>query len=357
MTKQPSHGAYDDSERSYDAVLYLSFGGPEGPDEVMPFLEHVTRGRNVPRERLEEVAEHYMHFGGVSPINDQNRDVIEALQEKVDLPVFWGNRNSEPFITDTMRLMADDDVKRAICFVTSAFSSYSGCRQYREDIAMAQAEVGPRAPKVDKLRVFFNHPGFIEPQIEKVLSALDEIPEGRRGAAHLAFTAHSVPAIMAETSSYVEQLMEASRLVADGTGDRAWTLAYQSRSGPPNVPWLEPDIADHLEELAVDGVTDVVVVPIGFVSDHMEVAYDLDVEAAQVAERLGLKMVRAETVGRHPKYVDMIVELIEERTAAGPDRRALGTMPASHDVCARDCCPAPLRPGSEPKPAEAEGTE
>ena len=334
MSRQPSHGANDDAERSYDALLYLSFGGPEGPDDVMPFLEHVTRGRGVPRERLEEVAEHYMLFDGVSPINDQNRAVIEALEEKIDLPIYWGNRNSEPFITDTMQRMADNGVKRAICFVTSAFSSYSGCRQYREDIALAQEAVGAAAPQVDKLRVFFNHPGFIEPQTEKVIAALDQAAEAR-----LVFTAHSVPVSMAETSSYVDQLREAARLVSEGSGGKEWDLVYQSRSGPPQVPWLEPDIADHLEELAAEGVRDVVVVPIGFVSDHMEVKFDLDVEAAEVAERLGLNMVRAGTVGDDPKYIDMIVELVEERMTADPERRTLGSLPPSHDVCARDCCP------------------
>ena len=354
MSERPSHGSYDDAARSYDAVLYLSFGGPEGPDEVMPFLEHVTRGRGVPHERLEEVAEHYQRFDGVSPINDQNRAVIEALEQKIDLPIYWGNRNSEPFVTDTVQRMADNGVKRAICFVTSAFSSYSGCRQYREDIAAAQEAVGEHAPKVDKLRVFYNHPGFIGPQIEKVKVALDEIPGERRTSARLVFTAHSIPISMAETSSYVAQLLEASRLVSEGSGGNDWDLVYQSRSGPPQVPWLEPDIADHLGELAGRGVGDVVVVPIGFVSDHMEVKFDLDVEAAEIAERLGLNMVRAETVGTHPAYIDMIVELIEERMADTPERRALGALPPSHDICARDCCPAPLRPGTEPKPAAAE---
>jgi protoporphyrin/coproporphyrin ferrochelatase len=354
MSKQPSHGIYDDKERKYDAVLYLSFGGPEGPDEVMPFLEHVTRGRGVPRERLEEVAEHYLKFGGVSPINAQNRAVIEKLQQKIDLPVYWGNRNSEPFLDDTMKRMKDDRIDRAICFVTSAFSSYSGCRQYRENLAAAQAAAGEGAPKVDKLRVFFNHPGFVEPQIEKVSVALGEIPAERRDSARLVFTAHSIPTTMAETSSYVEQLMESSRLVSEAVGSLQWDLVYQSRSGPPVVPWLEPDIVDHLEKLAAEGVDDVVLVPVGFVSDHMEVKFDLDVEAAEAAERLGLNVVRAGSVGDHPAYIDMIVELIEERMAAGPERRALGPLPPSHDICARDCCPAPERPGSDPKPAVAE---
>ena len=354
MTSKPSHGAHDESARTYDALLYLSFGGPEGPDEVMPFLEHAVRGRGVPRERLEEVAQHYLRFGGVSPINEQNRAVIAALRERIDLPIYWGNRNSQPFINDAMQQMADDGVTHAISIVTSAFSSYSGCRQYREDIAMAQQAAGSGAPKVDKLRVFFNHPGFIEPQIEKANAALEEIPDDRRAAAHVAFTAHSIPTTMAETSSYVEQLIEASRLVSEATGDHPWELVYQSRSGSPHVPWLEPDITEHLEKLAAEGATDVVVVPIGFVSDHMEVQFDLDVEAAEAAESLGLNMMRAGTVGTHPAYIDMIVELVNERMAFGPERRAVGSLPPSHDICARDCCPAPARPGIEPRPAAAE---
>ncbi|MGH2754272.1 MAG: ferrochelatase [Actinomycetota bacterium] len=354
MTTRPSHGAYDDNPRLYDAVLYVSFGGPEGPDEVMPFLERVTGGRGVPRARLEEVAQHYHLFGGVSPINAQNRAVIEALEEGIDLPIYWGNRNSAPLLTDTVQRMADDGITRAICFVASAYSSYSGCRQYREDIAAAQSAVGPGAPKIDKLRVFFNHPGFIEPQTEKVKVALAAIPEERRAGVHLVFTAHSVPRAMAETSSYVDQLLESSRLVSAATGDHPWALVYQSRSGPLEVPWLEPDVVAHLEKLSAEGVTDVIVVPIGFVSDHLEVRYDLDVEAAATAARLGLNMVRAEAVGAHPAYVRMIVDLIAERFGTGPSRAALGKFPASHDICARDCCPAPVRPGAQPKPAAAE---
>lgn len=359
MESLVSHGAPDDVARSYDAVLYLSFGGPEGPDEVLPFLEQVTRGRGVPRDRLEEVAHHYRLFGGVSPLNAQNRAVIKALEEELTesgphLPVYWGNRNSAPFIADTMRRMRDDGVRRAICFVTSAFSSYSGCRQYREDIARAQAEVGDGAPEVDKLRVFYNHPGFIQPQIEKVGIALAGIPDERRAAAYFVFTAHSIPTSMAETSSYVAQLREACRMVADATGGHAWDLVYQSRSGPPQVPWLEPDVTEHLEKLHTDGVTDVVVIPVGFVSDHLEVRYDLDVEAAATAARLGLNMVRAEAVGAHPAYVRMIRELIQERMEPAPRRVALGELGPSHDICARDCCPGPTRPGHVKDPAAAE---
>lgn len=352
-TPQSSHGEFDDASRSYDAVLYLSFGGPEGPEDVIPFLANVTRGRGVPEERLAQVADHYLAFGGVSPINRQNRAAIAALEEALetaglDLPVYWGNRNWKPYVTEAVQRMADDGVRRAICFVSSAFSSYSGCRQYREDLAAAHAEVAG-APAVDKLRVFFNHPGFVEPVIEKLTAALGELPQERRGDAHVAFTAHSIPTGMAESSSYVAQLRETCRLVSESTGDHPWELVYQSRSGPPLAPWLEPDVSDHLEKLAADGVSDVVVVPVGFVSDHLEILFDLDVEAAGAAAAAGLNMIRAGTVGAHPSYIAMIVDLIRERMSDHPERASLGALPPSHDICARDCCP-----GTRPKPALAE---
>ncbi|MGH2752748.1 MAG: ferrochelatase [Actinomycetota bacterium] len=345
-----SYGAHDDAARDYDAVLYLSFGGPEASADIIPFLNNVTRGRGIPRDRLEEVSRHYQLFGGVSPINSQNRAVIGALREELrnrgpDLPVYWGNRNWHPLLTDTMKRMRDDGVRRAVAFVTSAYSSYSGCRQYREDIARAQAAAGEGAPKVDKLRVFYNHPGFIEPQVEKVNAALEAIPSERRAAARLAFTAHSVPAQMAETSSYSQQLGEAARLVAERLEQGyEWELVWQSRSGPPQVPWLEPDIVEHLEKLHATGVTDLVVVPVGFVSDHLEVRYDLDVQAANAAAQLGLNLVRAEAVGAHPRYVKMIRDLIAERMTATPERVALGTFGPGHDICGATCCPAPARP-------------
>ena len=346
MTK-PSYGARDDVARNYDAVLYLSFGGPEGPDDVLPFMENVTRGRGVPRARLEEVSAHYQLFGGVSPINSQNRAVIGALKEALrssgpDLPIYWGNRNWHPLLTDTMRQMREDGVRRAIAFVTSAYSSFSGCRQYREDVARAQAEVGDGAPRVDKLRVFYNHPGFIEPQVEKVNVALEAVPRDRRAGTRLAFTAHSVPLRMADTSSYTQQLSEACRLVVERLEHpHDWELVWQSRSGPPHVPWLEPDIVEHIEKLHSDGVVDLVVVPVGFVSDHLEVRFDLDVQAAEAAARLGMNMVRAEAVGAHPRYVRMIRDLIVERMTADPQRIALGECGPSHDICGATCCPAP----------------
>ncbi|MCA1614049.1 MAG: ferrochelatase, partial [Acidobacteria bacterium] len=269
---------------NYDALLVVSFGGPEGMGEVIPFLENVLRGRNVPRERLEAVAHHYELFGGVSPINGQNRRLIAALRAELDargpaLPVYWGNRNWHPFLADALRQMRDDGVTRALAFVTSAYSSYSGCRQYREDIERARAEVGGDAPAVDKLRVFYNHPGFVSPNAESLRAALAQLPADRRAGARVAFTAHSIPLSMASGCDYHAQLEETCRLVARAAGVTDWRLVFQSRSGPPAQPWLEPDICDHLRALRAEGVRDVVVHPVGFISDHMEVIYDLDTEA------------------------------------------------------------------------------
>ena len=330
-------------EQPCDAILIVSFGGPEGMDEVMPFLENVLRGRNVPRERMLAVARHYEMFGGISPINAQNRALIAALKEELEangpqLLVYWGNRNWHPLLPDTLRRMAQDGIKRALAFFTSAYSSYSGCRQYREEIARAQSEVGPNAPRVDKLRAFYNHPGFVEPNIEHVRAALDQIPSERRGRAPLAFTAHSIPQSMAAGCDYLSQLEETCRLVAEGLGHQHWRLVFQSRSGPPQQPWLEPDICDHLRVLKAEGATDVVVAPVGFISDHMEVLYDLDTEARALAEEIGLNMVRAATAGAHPLFVKMIRELILERITDAPERRFLGTHGPAHDICPADCC-------------------
>jgi ferrochelatase len=334
----------------YDSLLLVSFGGPEGPDEVMPFLENVLRGKNVPRERMLAVAEHYQHFGGVSPINAQNRALIAAVEKElkasgVDLPVYWGNRNWHPLLADTLRQMKLDGKKHALAFFTSAFSSYSGCRQYRENIAAAQAEVGEGAPAVEKLRVFFNHPGFIEPMIQLTRQALDQLPVEGRTNAELLFSAHSIPLSMATNSKYEDQLREAARLIAEGVGHSRHRLVYQSRSGPPTQPWLEPDIGDVLKELHSQGKTkDVVLVPVGFISDHMEVLFDLDYEAQHLAQDLGLNLVRAGTVGTHPRFVRMIVELIQERISGG-EKLALGALGPSHDVCPVDCCKyEPRRP-------------
>jgi ferrochelatase len=295
----------------YDALLVLSFGGPEKPEDVIPFLENVLRGRNVPRERLLQVAEHYYHFGGKSPINDHNRELIARLEELLAaegprVPVYWGNRNWHPFLSDTMRQMRADGVRHALGFVTSAYSSYSGCRQYREDIAKAQAEIGVGAPEVSKLPAFHAHPRFIAVNAENLRAAMGEFAE----IPHVAFTAHSVPVAMASTSRYEAQLKETAGLVAGQLGLSDWKLVYQSRSGPPSQAWLEPDIGEHLRALHAEGRKELVIAPIGFVSDHMEVIYDLDTEAALLCDRLGIRMVRAKTAGSHPEFVRMIRELM-----------------------------------------------
>ena len=312
-------------------------------DEVLPFLGNVLRGKRVPPERMLEVAHHYELFGGVSPINAQNRTLIAALEKELAargprLPVYWGNRNWHPMLSDTLSRMTDDGIKNALAFFTSAYSSYSGCRQYREDIERARAEVGERAPRVEKLRAFYNHPGFVEPMIESVHAALSRIPEERRRRAHIAFTAHSIPLSMAANCDYQAQLLETCRLVAAGVRHADWRLVFQSRSGPPTQSWLEPDICDHLAEIKEAGVKDVVIAPVGFISDHMEVLYDLDTEARALADKIGLNMIRAATVGAHPAFVRMIRELILERTTPDAVRRYLGMRGASHDVCPADCC-------------------
>ncbi|MFM9196366.1 MAG: ferrochelatase, partial [Planctomycetia bacterium] len=320
----------------YDAVLLVSFGGPDGPDDVLPFLENVLRGRNVPRERMLEVAEHYHHFGGKSPINEQNRALLAALRSELDrrgphLPVYWGNRNWHPLLTDTIREMADAGVKRAVAFVTSAYSSYSGCRQYRENIAAACAAVGERAPHIDKIRVFFNHPGFVGPMAANVARAMEQLRKSDSGPVPVLFTAHSIPASMADGCRYAAQLTEACRLVAEQAGGAAWRLVYQSRSGPPTQPWLEPDICDAIRELHAGGGRRLVIAPIGFISDHMEVLYDLDTEAAQLCRELGVEMVRAATVGTDPAFIGMVRDLIAERDGMLQERLAIGRLPASHD--------------------------
>ncbi|MGA0040605.1 MAG: ferrochelatase [Pirellulales bacterium] len=349
-------------ESAYDAVLLVSFGGPEGPDDVLPFLENVLRGRNVPRERMLEVAEHYQHFGGVSPINDQNRALLEALRNELaahgpNLPVYWGNRNWHPFLTNTLQEMAEAGVKRAIAFVTSGFSSYSGCRQYRENIAAACEPLGEKAPVVDKIRVFFNHPGFVHPMARNLLSSLEKFPANvDRGQVTVLFTAHSIPLSMADSCKYVQQLEEAARLISERAGVTNWQLVYQSRSGPPTQPWLEPDVCDAIRERANAGCREFVLAPIGFISDHMEVLYDLDEEAAALCRELNVTMHRAATVGTDPDFVGMIRELIAERAWNLPEREAIGTMPANHDVCPLDCCPAPRRPSpgaAPPAPSPA----
>jgi ferrochelatase len=337
---------------SYDALLLVSFGGPEHRDEVLPFLENVLRGRPVPRARMLEVAEHYYHFGGVSPINAQCRALMEALRPELDrrsigLPIYWGNRNWRPLLPDTLREMAQAGVRRALAFVTSAFSSYSSCRQYLENLEQAARPLGSDAPQVDKIRAFYDHPLFIEATADRLRAALERLPAAAAAPASLcvAFTAHSIPRTMADACDYARQLETACRLVAERLGlpDSAWRLVYQSRSGRPEDPWLEPDILDHLASLAKSGVRDVAICPIGFLSDHMEVLYDLDVEAAARCRELNLTMARAETVGTHPRFVEMVGELIAERLDPRLPRRSASGDGPRPDRCPPDCCPAPPR--------------
>jgi ferrochelatase len=337
---------------NYDALLIVSFGGPESRDEVVPFLENVLRGKNVPRERLLAVAEHYYRFQGKSPINQQTRELIAAIEKELSaygpkMHVYWGNRNWHPMLADTLRRMKRDGVRRALAFVTSAYSSYSGCRQYRENIAQAQHEVGAGAPEIDKLRVFFNHPGFIEANQERLRDALGQIPPHLRDSVQIVYTAHSIPLSMAKTSDYVRQLEEVRKLISERIGISNDALAYQSRSGAPGQPWLEPDILDHLREVKARGLASAVAIaPIGFISDHMEVLYDLDVEARQLCDSLKLPMVWAQTAGIHPKFVAMIRELILERIDPNVEKRTLGSLGPRQDVCPEDCCLAPQRPGA-----------
>lgn len=322
---------------SYDALLVVSFGGPEGMDDVIPFLENVLSGRNVPRERMLSVAKHYEMFDAVSPINQQNRNLIAALEKELEkngprLPIYWGNRNWHPLLVDTVGRMAEDGVQNALAFVTSAYSSYSSCRQYLENISDAQAQVGPGAPRIEKLRQFYNHPRFIEANVEHIRAALEQV-----GDAQLVFTAHSIPESMAANCDYAKQLAETGGLIGRELNVDNWQLVYQSRSGSPMQPWLGPDILEHLKSLASAGVKEVVVAPIGFVSDHMEIVYDLDFEAQNVARELGMKMVRAATAGTHPLFVKMIRELMLERIDNAP-ARFVGSHGARTGLCALDCC-------------------
>lgn len=338
----------------FDALLVFSFGGPEGPDDVMPFLERVTRGRGVPRERLEEVAEHYHHFGGISPIQARTGELVRALEDELAahgprLPLYLANRFSTPSVEDTLRAMQRDGVQRALAFVTSAFSSYSGCRAYREDLVRAREAV-PGAPEIEKIRPFYDHPGYVETCVARLRVALERLPDP--AAAHVLISAHSIPTSMASTSPYVGQLQALARWVAEDAGLSRVRLVYQSRSGPPQVPWLEPDVLDALRELAArEPSASVVVAPFGFVADHMEVVWDLDEEARLEAERLGLAFVRAESANAHPRFVRMIRELIEERMREGSPRASRSPEGARPDRCAPDCCPAPRRPAAPGRPA------
>lgn len=320
----------------FDALLVLSFGGPERHEDVIPFLENVLRGRNVPRERLLEVAEHYYHFDGRSPINEQNKQLISVLQQDfvahgLQLPVYWGNRNWHPFLADTLRKMHAVGVRRVVALATSAFGSYSGCRQYREDLVNAAQTTGLSDLEIEKLNNFHDQQEFIDVMADRVRASVSELP----GAEELVFTAHSIPESMAATSPYVSQLEAACRRVAGSRGIAKWTLVYQSRSGPPAQPWLGPDICEYLRSRHKDGLRKLIICPIGFISDHMEVLYDLDTEARNLCDELGMKMVRAGTAGAHPKLASMVRKMI----VAG------ATTPASAH-CVTGCCPAPQRPAT-----------
>ncbi|MBU2696491.1 ferrochelatase [Pimelobacter sp. 30-1] len=334
----------------YDALLLVSFGGPERPEDVVPFLENVTRGRGIPRARLEEVGQHYFLFGGRSPINDQNKALIAAIEQDLaehglDLPVYWGNRNWAPYLDDTVAQMAADGVRRAICVTTSAYSSWSSCRQYLDNLegALAALPEGVAAPRLDKVRAYYDHPGFVSANTDGVLAALADLPDEVRDAARLVFVTHSIPISMSESSgpeggAYVAQHLDvaatvAARVAAATGVERPHELVYCSRSGAPHVPWLEPDVNDRLEELAGEGAEAVVLIPVGFVSDHMEVVYDLDTEALATAERLGIPARRAASAGTHPAFVSAIRELVLERAAA--ERTA---PQACVDRCPPGCC-------------------
>jgi protoporphyrin/coproporphyrin ferrochelatase len=339
----------------YDAVLLVSFGGPEGPDDVLPFLRNVTAGRGVPDERLAEVAHHYDRFGGVSPINAQNRELLAALRDVLaPRRVYWGNRNWAPYLDEALAEMRADGVRRAAVFVTSGYASYSSCRQYRENLAAALTGVGPWDLQLDKLRNSYNHPGFIAAQTGRVLEL------AFADDARMVFTAHSIPLASAASSgpdggAYAHQLEQAAGLVAAEVARRSpwrgtYEIAWQSRSGPPSVPWLEPDVNDVLRRLAGARVREVVLVPVGFVSDHVEVRYDLDVEARATADEVGIRLHRAGTVGTAPDFVGMVRDLVLEREAGtvGAERPALGGDGPSYDVCPLTCCP-----GRSPQPAAA----
>ena len=337
---------------TYDALILVSFGGPEGPDDVMPFLENVLRGRDVPRQRMLDVSEHYMAFGGVSPMNENNRGLISLLERELadhdmSLPIYFGNRNWHPMLAETLEQMKEDGIKRALAIVTSGYGSYSSCRQYRENLEEARKIVGEGAPEVDKLRLFFNHPGFLESMVACTRRAIMQVEEERRSDCQLLFTAHSIPLSMAVGCQYASQLEEVSRLVAAETATSNFELVYQSRSGSPQQPWLEPDICDQIQESAECGVKDVVVVPVGFISPHMEILFDLDIAARELCEQLGITMVRADTVGREPRFIAMLRELINERIREETPL-AVGNLEAPPHVCEADCCPIGVsggRPG------------
>lgn len=368
--------------KPYDAVVLASFGGPEGQEDVIPFLRNVTRGRGIPDERLEEVSHHYRAFGGISPINAQNRALKQALEAElarrgIELPVLWGNRNWAPFIADTFREAYDAGHRRVLAVSTSAYSCYSSCRQYREDFGMALLETGLDGKlEVDKVRQYFDHPGFVEPFVEGVAAGLATVraelaAKGEPDApVHIMFATHSIPIGDAEAagprgvefdggSAYVAQHLATAQAVLDRVPEAAgadWSLVYQSRSGAPHIPWLEPDINDALQELPAKGTKGVVIVPLGFVSDHMEVVWDLDTEALQTCAELGLAATRVPTPGVHRKFVEGLVDLVCERTVENniADRPALTKLGPWMDVCMPNCCAN--RRGEKPTVAGLDST-
>jgi ferrochelatase len=325
----------------FDAVLLLSFGGPEGPEQVRPFLENVTRGRNVPPERLDDVAEHYLHFDGVSPINGINRALIAELEKQQDLPVYFGNRNWAPYIEDTVAAMRDNGVRRAATLTTSAWSGYSSCTQYVEDIARGRAAAGSGAPELVKLRTYFDHPLFIEMFADAVTAAAATVPHDAR----LVFTAHSIPVGADQRCGpnlYSRQVAYAARLVASAAGYADHDLVWQSRSGPPQVPWLEPDVGDHLSALAGAGTKSVIVCPIGFVADHIEVVWDLDHELRLQADELGIALARAGTPNADPRFARLAIDLIDELRDGREPVRMVGPTPVPG--CLGSVDGAPCRP-------------
>lgn len=340
------------TDDGFDALLLLSFGGPEGPDQVMPFLENVTRGRGIPRERLESVAEHYLHFGGVSPINGINRALIEAIRTELgrrgeDLPVYFGNRNWHPFVEDTLAEMTNDGITRAAVFTTSAWGGYSGCTQYQEDITRARAAVGDGAPELQKLRQYFDHPLLIEMFSGAIAQAAAGLPEALRDDARLVFTAHSIPLRAVDRCGpglYPRQVRYSSGLVAAAAGYADYDVVWQSRSGPPQVPWLEPDVGDHLSDLAASGTRAVIVCPIGFVADHIEVIWDLDGELAEQADELGIALARATTPNAQPRFAELALGLLDEARAGREPARVIGAEPVpgygssvNGRFCTADC--------------------
>ncbi|ORA17717.1 ferrochelatase [Mycobacterium arosiense] len=334
----------------FDAVLLLSFGGPEGPEQVRPFLENVTRGRDVPPERLDDVAGHYLHFGGVSPINNINRALVAQLEAELhdrglDLPVHFGNRNWEPYVEDTVATMRDNGIRRAVVFTTSAWSGYSSCTQYVEDIARAREAAGPDAPELVKLRPYFDHPRFVRIFADTIAAASGALTAEQQAGARLVFTAHSIPVAADDRLGprlYSRQVAYAASLVAAAAGYSDYDLAWQSRSGPPQVPWLEPDVADHLTTLAEAGTKAVIVCPIGFVADHIEVVWDLDNELAAQAEAAGVALVRASTPNAHPRFAQMAADLIDELRYGRAPERVTGPDPVPG--CLASVNGAPCRP-------------